>query len=158
MNSEEYIIISQIIVKFPFNITCHVRRMRVERLQKETFLIILISTAQRQTLVRLTTFIFTKLQHTYQTHICIFKITKRHTSFVCHNRLMASNWLKSFLSKILLQCKASNKKQYPNKKLPLKRRIILRFDRRSFYCGDISKKLKFSSVSSFIMLPSNYHI
>lgn len=71
---------------------------------------------------------------------------------------MASNWLKSFLSKILLQCKASNKKQYPNKKLPLKRRIILRFDRRSFYCGDISKKLKFSSVSSFIMLPSNYHI
>lgn len=45
MNSEEYIIISQIIVKFPFNITCHVRRMRVERLQKETFLIILISTA-----------------------------------------------------------------------------------------------------------------
>jgi len=45
MNSEVYIIISQIIAKFPFNITCHVRRTRVERLREETFLIILISTA-----------------------------------------------------------------------------------------------------------------
>lgn len=45
MNIKEYIIISQRIVKFPFNITCHVRRTRVERLQERTFLIILISTA-----------------------------------------------------------------------------------------------------------------